>query len=132
MLLHCQQAMSHKSFTLWCRASNTTLREYDHAVKNGAKRSVEAGKREEQKCWEEVREKWHALQHLLHKRTSLLAARKGKGKASAGEPPRQLNAFSRCVSSNLWHAMACITGQQGEEEEMEGPCWTLPQTSPVR
>ncbi|KAK9861722.1 hypothetical protein WJX84_002580 [Apatococcus fuscideae] len=65
------------------RASNTTLREYDHAVKTGAKRSVEAGKREEQKCWEEVREKWHALQHLLHKRTSLLAARKGKGKASA-------------------------------------------------
>ena len=71
-------------FQLRCRASNTTLREYDHAVKRGQKRSSEACKRDSAKAWEEVHEKWHALQHLLHKRTSLDAARKGKGKASAG------------------------------------------------
>ncbi|KAK9831775.1 hypothetical protein WJX74_008901 [Apatococcus lobatus] len=65
------------------RASNTTLREYDHAVKRGPKRSGEAHKKETAKAWEEVHEKWHALQHLLHKRVSLDTARKGKGKASA-------------------------------------------------
>ena len=68
-----------------CRAANTTLREYDAAVKRGAKRSLQAGAKEEGSCWEAVQEKWHALQHLLHKRDSLTAARKGKGKASVGE-----------------------------------------------
>lgn len=74
---------------LLCRASNTTLRDYDHAVKRGSKRSAEARTRECDKAWEEVREKWHALQHLLHKRTTLDAARKGKGKASAGKRHRR-------------------------------------------
>lgn len=53
-------------------------------VKKGAKRYKEAGEKDEAKSWEEVQEKWHALQHLLHKRESLTTARKGKGKASIG------------------------------------------------
>ena len=68
-----------------CRAANTTLREYDLVVHRGPNRSAAAGKREQGRLWEEVQEKWHALQHLLHKRNSLTAARKGKGKASTGD-----------------------------------------------
>ncbi len=53
-------------------------------VKRGPRRSAESAAKEQAKAWEEVKEKWHALQHLVHKRDTLLTARKGKGKASIG------------------------------------------------